>query len=272
MQFRLITSLLILVLISGTTWAQSTIIERLPDPALIGGGVANGQFTDRPGEDVIALTLISLSEETELNTVTVFMTNLFEDYPVGGSGTAIMNIWPEVSGGIPLGVNTLTGGGLGPASASVDYVATANGLEVVASGLSVTLPAGDYFIGLSPVLDFGANGQEFLQDAGSNGQATLLDNSASFIQFIDPDGPTGIPINADLVDLPTAFTGMAIKLESDSAVLKGDVNLDGVVNLLDVGPFIDVLSSGDFQAEADTNCDGSVDLLDVGPFVDILSG
>ena len=57
-----------------------------------------------------------------------------------------------------------------------------------------------------------------------------------------------------------------------SDVLHGDVNLDGVVNLLDVQPFVDLISSGDFQAEADVNKDGVVDLLDVGPFVDLLAG
>lgn len=57
-----------------------------------------------------------------------------------------------------------------------------------------------------------------------------------------------------------------------TAVLKGDVNLDGNIDLLDVGPFVDALGAGSpFQAEADVNCDGLVDLLDVGPFVDLLS-
>ena len=55
-------------------------------------------------------------------------------------------------------------------------------------------------------------------------------------------------------------------------VLFGDVNLDGVANLLDVAPFIDRISNGVFQVEADTNMDGSVNLLDVVSFVDILSG
>ena len=46
-------------------------------------------------------------------------------------------------------------------------------------------------------------------------------------------------------------------------LIKGDVNLDGVVDLLDVLAFVDVLSTGTFQAEADCNCDGAVSLLDV---------
>lgn len=73
------------------------------------------------------------------------------------------------------------------------------------------------------------------------------------------------PLNAG-VDLYFQLEGPA------DDVLLGDVNLDGVVNLLDVGPFVDLIGSGTFQAEADINGDGTVDLLDVGPFVDLLSG
>lgn len=54
--------------------------------------------------------------------------------------------------------------------------------------------------------------------------------------------------------------------------LLGDMNQDGEVNLLDVAPFVDAISGGNFQAEADINQDGTVDLLDVAPFVDILIG
>ena len=54
--------------------------------------------------------------------------------------------------------------------------------------------------------------------------------------------------------------------------LLGDVNLDGAVTLLDVSPFVSVLTSGKYQAEADINEDAAVNLLDVKPFVDLLSG
>ena len=55
-------------------------------------------------------------------------------------------------------------------------------------------------------------------------------------------------------------------------VLLGDVNRDGFVNLLDVAPFVDLISAGGFQIEADINQDGLVNLLDVSPFVVLLSG
>ena len=63
----------------------------------------------------------------------------------------------------------------------------------------------------------------------------------------------------------------AITVTSVAPVL-GDVNCDGVVNLLDVNPFIAALSSGQYNEKADTNQDGVVNLLDVEPFIAILSG
>ena len=45
--------------------------------------------------------------------------------------------------------------------------------------------------------------------------------------------------------------------------MQGDVNMDGDVDFLDIGPFIVVLSSGMFQVEADTNNDGDVSFLDI---------
>ena len=59
---------------------------------------------------------------------------------------------------------------------------------------------------------------------------------------------------------------------STSAVLLGDVNCDGSINLLDVAPFVEAISSGIFVSKADINQDGSVNLLDVEPFINLLSG
>ena len=55
-------------------------------------------------------------------------------------------------------------------------------------------------------------------------------------------------------------------------VLLGDVNDDGVVDLLDIQPFIDAVILNEFNEAADINGDGIVDLLDIQPFVDILVG
>ena len=53
-------------------------------------------------------------------------------------------------------------------------------------------------------------------------------------------------------------------------ILLGDVNLDGVVNFADIPPFIELLISGEIQAEADTNEDGVVSFADIPPFIELL--
>ena len=50
-----------------------------------------------------------------------------------------------------------------------------------------------------------------------------------------------------------------------------DVNLDGSADLLDVAPFIDLIGSGGYLAQADTNSDGEINLLDVAGFIDCLA-
>ena len=68
------------------------------------------------------------------------------------------------------------------------------------------------------------------------------------------------------------FNIIATGISDDPPPLLGDINGDGDINLLDVGPFVELLVNGGFQPEADINQDGEVDLLDVGPFVDLLTG
>jgi len=53
--------------------------------------------------------------------------------------------------------------------------------------------------------------------------------------------------------------------------LLGDVNRDGMVNFLDITPFISLLSGGGNQIEADINGDGAVNFLDIVPFIALLS-
>ena len=57
----------------------------------------------------------------------------------------------------------------------------------------------------------------------------------------------------------------------EEEVFLGDINLDGVVNLLDIAPFIGILNSGVYFDRADCNEDGVVNLLDVTPFIDLLN-
>ena len=55
-------------------------------------------------------------------------------------------------------------------------------------------------------------------------------------------------------------------------VLLGDVSRDGVVNFLDISPFISLLTMSGFQAEADFDGNNVVDFLDIAPFISALTG
>jgi hypothetical protein len=85
-------------------------------------------------------------------------------------------------------------------------------------------------------------------------------------------------IGISLENVPDGLSAELLRLSSglwvsvDVEVLLGDVNMDGMVDLLDIAPFVDLLTNLQYQAEADINQDGNVDLLDVTPFVGLLSG
>ena len=67
-------------------------------------------------------------------------------------------------------------------------------------------------------------------------------------------------------DLRFSISGVAAGDAPD--VLKGDVNMDDMINFLDISPFILALASPEgAPAEADCNCDGMVNFLDISPFI-----
>jgi len=57
---------------------------------------------------------------------------------------------------------------------------------------------------------------------------------------------------------------------STEPMILGDCNLDGVVNFLDIAPFIEFLLSGGYSEQADIDRSGEVTFLDVAPLIEIL--
>ena len=85
----------------------------------------------------------------------------------------------------------------------------------------------------------------------------------------DPDTLSGA--NAGV-----GFEQITLTIDGDGGLDDGhgDVNLDGIVNFLDIAPFINVLSSGGSPAEesqADCSGDGVVSFLDISPFIQALA-
>ena len=73
-------------------------------------------------------------------------------------------------------------------------------------------------------------------------------------------------------ELASGFGPSLTEIELYGNSIPGDVNRDGVVNLLDIEPFIDAIADGNYDAAADTNADCAVNLLDVNTFIQILTG
>ena len=69
-----------------------------------------------------------------------------------------------------------------------------------------------------------------------------------------------------------AFDNLMIVAEEGMDAAPGDINCDGVIDLLDVQPFVEALTNQTFDSKADLNGDGTDDLLDVALFVALLIG
>ena len=147
-------------------------------------------------------------------------------------------------------------------------VSTRSSLDVVLTPLG-----GVFSQGNSPAFDANSRVDLALSLFDSDGQSLLA--------FSDQSGLGGNESVSSVLLEPgtyyTQITGVqdtiqlySLELTAEAEELKGDVNLDGVVNFLDIAPFILVLQTGTFQAEADVNSDAVVNFLDIAPFISIL--
>ena len=107
----------------------------------------------------------------------------------------------------------------------------------------------------------------------SSGQMT-----AAFAEAARNEGMVASVYTINNVNTMQAFIDLGVTaMETDYpatlanlVLLRGDVNLDGVVDFGDIEPFVDVLLSSGYQNEADITGDGYVDFDDIEPLVDLL--
>ena len=127
-------------------------------------------------------------------------------------------------------------------------------LDVEAGG-TVNFTGSEFLLGGEPISGL-AGGTTVIITTPDVLTGTLLDGSP--VQFnLNPGGNDNFAFGSIVtVTLP----------------LLGDVNLDGDVDFSDISPFITLLTTGAFQAEADINQSGIVDFSDIAPFISILSG
>ena len=103
---------------------------------------------------------------------------------------------------------------------------------------------------------------------------------AGELEGVNDLGNTMVPANTLIsisyagvlgADGPRIISLSVAEVEADDCIL-GDVNQDGIVNFLDISPFISALSSGGFSCEADVDQNGVVNFLDISRFITLLSG
>ena len=124
---------------------------------------------------------------------------------------------------------------------------------------------------------------DFIENGSSLGTLNFTDTSPATLEFgtlafgasseaFGLSNDPGEPSNGIDISNVTITFGTAAEPELEPDVLKGDVNLDGVVNFLDIPAFIAVLQGGTFQAEADCDCSTFVNFIDIPAFIGILQG
>ena len=142
-------------------------------------------------------------------------------------------------------------------------------LTELGSTPGINLPTG------SPNLPLDAGGEAyFFAIDGATAQRWVDEGLAGLALTATDNGDDNGRFNlTPIVSSPGGPPSIATNIQfAISAGILGDVNCDGSIDLLDVGPFIDTILNGEFDPKADINQDTFVDLLDVGPFVDLLTG
>ena len=101
--------------------------------------------------------------------------------------------------------------------------------------------------------------------------------SASPSGILDIDGQMITPVAVGECDLVAEYKGFTctkkiIVLPGDVPIepLKGDVNLDGEVNIADINAAIGIILGGTQDLAGDVNGDGEVNIADVNAVIDII--
>jgi len=116
----------------GVLWDQE------PDPN--GVAVIHQDFIDAPLFSVFVVNDVDFTSDVEIGSISVYFSNTQSAWP-GNVTMATLNIFEA-----PNGLGDPTTGLLVP----IDVTDVGGFLEIRASGLNIPLPAGQYFIGLSP--------------------------------------------------------------------------------------------------------------------------
>ena len=154
---------------------------------------------------------------------------------------------------------------------------TFNSLLQASSGSEVAISGGTFTsISVNANSQINIVGRQFLLDGEELDMLvpeepfTITDRNVPLSGVLDD----GQPFNFQLTT-PFSIDGFFSSNATVTLTLPlilGDVNRDGVVDFSDISPFIEVLATGSFQAEADIDQNDDVNFSDIAGFIGLLSG
>jgi hypothetical protein len=158
--------------VAGALWEQLPIFS--------GAELVNQEFPDFPTFNAYMVDDINVASATNMSEMTGWTTNGFGNW-VGLLTAGVVHVYPK-TGSLPDNATNNPGsslvGGDGtdvPITVTLDTgVGGAN--AVTATGINIALPAGDLWVGITAIGDFGIYGQEFHQQSSPLGDDAALRN------------------------------------------------------------------------------------------------
>jgi hypothetical protein len=192
------------VVLLGSTGAHAGVLwQQLPNNLSLSW--INQEFSDFPAFSAYPVNDVTVGPEGWQ------ITSISEQFAAGGAWPSTFNVVLNIfskSGPLPLVTDDPTAG-------SVQTATLVRGATdvVTVSGLNILLAPGDYWIGFTPQLDYGSNGQEFQLVAAQLGDFSAFRNPGDGFGFGNgwitsgtfgsgPDSDLAIEIDGNLAGAP----------------------------------------------------------------------
>jgi len=162
-----------LALVAVAAFTATANAALLWDQSNVNTGI--NAFVDQEFDDFASYSSYMVSDVVStgwtVQSVSVYFTNNMGNW--AGVTQARLNIFAK-TGNLPVAGDDPTAG----STVGVSLTNLGSSWEITASGLNVNVPAGDWWIGLTPLTNFGSQGQEFHQAAPIIGVDTAWRNPA----------------------------------------------------------------------------------------------
>ena len=160
-----------LALVAVAAFTATATADVLWDQSNVNTGInafVDQEFSDVPSYSAY-MVMDVVSTGWTVQSVSAYFTNNMGNW--AGVTQARLNIFSK-TGTLPVAADDPTAG----STVGVSLTNLGSSWEITASGLNVNVPIGDYWIGLTPLTNFGTQGQEFHQAAPIIGDDTAFRN------------------------------------------------------------------------------------------------